>query len=179
MASMIEYLEIGKIANSHGTRGELKVIPLTDDLARYCELEWVYIGNHDINDIKGKYNIENVRITRNNVIIKLKEINDMNGAQSLKGLFIKVDREHAVKLPEDTFFVCDLIGCGVYDESSGAKLGVLNNIIKTGGNDVYEIKTLGKKDILLPALKSIVKKVQVEENKIWVLLPEGLVDDDF
>ena len=173
---MPEYLEIGKIVNTHGTRGEVKVIPLTDDPARYYELKWVYIGNHDFIE---KYNIENVRISGNTVIMKFGEANDINRAKLLKGLFVKIDREHAVKLPEDTFFICDLIGCGVYDECNGNKLGTLDNVIKTGSNDVYVIKTENKKEILVPALKSVVKKVSVKDKKIWVLLPEGLVEDDF
>ncbi|NLC68927.1 MAG: 16S rRNA processing protein RimM [Clostridiaceae bacterium] len=176
---MVEYLEIGKIVNTHGTKGELKVIPLTDAPSRYYELEWVYIGNQNINNIMGRYNVESVRIAGSNIIIKFAEINDMNSAQLLKGLFIKVDREHAVKLPEDTFFICDLIGSEVYDENSGKKLGVIGNIIKTGSNDVYEVNTEDKKVLLVPALKSVVKKVLLKEKKVWVLLPEGLVDNDF
>ncbi|NSW91074.1 MAG: 16S rRNA processing protein RimM [Firmicutes bacterium] len=173
---MHEYLEIGKIVSTHGVRGEVKVIPLTDDPKRYYKLKWVYVGNHYFIE---KYNIENIRISGNTVILKFKEANDMNKAELLKGLFVKVDRKHAVKLPEDTFFICDLIGCTVYEESDGRKLGILDDVIKTGSNDVYVIKAENGKEILIPALKSVVKKVLIKDKKMWVLLPEGLVEDGF
>ena len=173
---MQEYLEIGKIVNTHGINGEVKVIPLTDDPRRFYKLKWAFIED---NSSMKKYNIENVKISGSAVILKFKEVDDINKAKSLKGLFIKIDRRHAVKLPADTFFICDLMGCTVYDEADCQELGILVDIIATGSNDVYVVKSECKKEILVPALKSVVKKVSIKDKKIWVLLPEGLVDDDF
>lgn len=171
---MQQYLDVGKIVNSHGVRGELKVMPLTDDPKRFKKLKWVYV---DRNDFLEKFNIENVKFFKNFVIIKFIEINDMNGAEALKGLFLKVDRENAVKLPRDTYFIADLIGCEVF-EIDGNRLGILKEVIKTGSNDVYVVERENKKDILIPALKSVVTGISVEDRRITVVLPEGLTDDE-
>jgi 16S rRNA processing protein RimM len=172
---MEKYLEIGKIANTHGVKGELKVLPLTDDPERFEELEWVYIDR--VNKPE-KFNIEGVKYFKNFVILKFKDINDMTLAESMKGLYIKIDRENAIKLPKDSFFICDLIDCEVFNEK-GEKLGKLNDIIHTGSNDVYVVKNKeNNTEILIPALKSVVKSVSVENKKITVELPEGLTDNE-
>ncbi len=170
-----QYLKVGKIINTHGINGEVKIMPLTDDPRRFYELKWTFIEK--CNSME-KYDIEKVRISGNTVILKFKEVNNMNEAEALKGLFIKIDRKYAVKLPNDTFFISDILGCKVYDKTSDDELGILEDIIETGSNDVYVVKSENGKEILLPALKSVVKKVSIEDKKIWVLLPEGLIDDD-
>ena len=170
---MTQHLDIGKIANTHGIKGELKIIPLTDDPSRFEDIDWLYI---EINNSLQKYNIESVKYLKSLIVLKFKEINDMSEAEKLKGCFLKIDRKYAIKLPEDTYFICDLIGCTVIDEND-FELGILKDIIKTGSNDVYIIKTKGKKDLLIPVLKSVVKEISIENKKIIVKLPEGLLDD--
>lgn len=171
---MYEYLQVGKIVTTHGVRGEVKVLPLTDDPKRFDRLKWVYI---EINGELKKYDIERVKYHKNSVIVKIKGIDDMNAAEALKNLFLEVDRENAIKLPEDTFFICDLIGCEVYDSQRG-RLGVMKNVLSTGSNDVYVVESHDKTEILIPALKSVVTGVNLEERKITVNLPEGLLDED-
>lgn len=171
---MEDYLEIGKIANTHGVKGELKVIPLTDNPERYDVLKWVYVGGE--NNLE-KYDIENVKYTKGMVIVKFKEVNDMDSAERLKGLYLKVDRKNAVKLPKDAFFICDLIECDVY-EGNGNNLGKIKDVLKTGSNDVYLVKDENNREILIPALKSVVTEVSIENKKIVVKLPEGLVDNE-
>lgn len=169
---MEQYLEVGKITSTHGVKGEVKVVPLTDDPQRFEELKWVFL---DKGNSMEKYNIDSVKYQKNNVILKFREVKDMDTAQSLKGVMLKVDRQNAVKLPKDSFFICDLIGLQVYDET-GVLLGKLNNILKTGSNDVYIINDDKGKETLIPALKSVVKKISIEEGKIIVIPQEGLVD---
>jgi len=171
---MVEHLEVGKIVNTHGVKGEVKVIPLTDNPERFKQLEWVYI---DKNPVLERYNIGGIKFHKGFVIVKLKEINYMNEAETLKGLYMKVDRENAVKLPEDSFFICDLIGCEVFEEK-GSRLGILKDVLRTGSNDVFAVSEEGKKEILIPALKSVVKSVSIEDKKMVVALPEGLLDDE-
>ena len=108
--------------------------------------------------------------------MKFRGINNKTEAEVLKDNFIKVDRENAIKLPEDTFFICDIIGCEVLDEDTGNKLGVVYEVLQTGSNDVYVLKSDNSKEILIPALKTVVKKVSLEDQKIWVKLPLGLLD---
>ena len=168
---MYDYLQIGKIINTHGVTGEVKVIPLTDDPARFKKLKWVYIEK---NNSLEKINIKGVKFFKNTVIAKLEGIDDLEAAAKLKEHFILVDREHAVSLPEDTFFICDIIGAKVFDES-GELLGELVNVLETGSNDVYVVKSPDNKEILIPALKSVVKSVSVKDGRIDVVLPEGLL----
>ncbi len=171
---MYQYLQVGKILTTHGVRGEVKVMPLTDDPKRFDRLKWVYIERDG--DQK-RYDIERVRYHKNSVIVKFKGIDDMNAAEALKDLFLEVDRRNAVKLPKDTFFICDIIGCEVYDSMRG-RLGTVKNVLSTGSNDVYVVEAEDKKEILIPALKSVVTSVNIEERKITVILPEGLLDDE-
>ena len=117
-----EYLEVGKIVNTHGTKGEVKVIPLTNDPMRFLELKKVYIDKKNALEI---VEIEEVKFQKSTVILKLKGINDINTAETLKELFLKVDRQNAVKLPEDSFFICELIGCEVFYYKENI-IGILN-----------------------------------------------------
>jgi 16S rRNA processing protein RimM len=171
---MEDYLEIGKIANTHGVKGELKIVPLTDDPKRFDNLKWIFA---DINGVLKKFSIESVKYFKNFVILKFEGINDLNSAEALKGILIKIDRENAIKLPKNSFFICDLIFCLVYDEA-GKLLGELKDVLQTGSNDVYIVRNENNKEILIPALKSVVKKVSIKDKRIIVSLPEGLVDDE-
>ena len=167
-------LEIGKIINTHGIRGEVKVMPLTDDARRYDRLEWVYIDKVAPDT---KLFIEKLRYHKNNVIIKFKKVNTMNEAEKLKNKSLFINRELAVELPEDTYFICDLIGSEVLTVE-GQNLGKICDIISTGSNDVYIIKNDSNKEILIPAIKDVVKKVDIENSLIIVKLLEGLIDND-
>ncbi|MCX7841639.1 MAG: ribosome maturation factor RimM [Clostridia bacterium] len=171
---MVEYLEIGKIANTHGVRGDMKIIPLTDDPRRFEDLSWVFIEK---DNKLNRFDIQGVKFLKGMVLLKLKGIDDMTSAEAFRNCFLKIDRANAVKLPEDSFFICDILGSEVYDMEHGL-LGVLEDVLKTGSNDVYVVKRENKKDILIPALKAVVKEVCVKEKRILVNLPEGLVDNE-
>lgn len=169
---MTEFLQVGKIVNTHGVRGEVKVIPLTDDPRRFEDLNDVFVGTDDKKEV---LNIENIKYFKNTVIIKFKESGDMNYAEKLKDMFIYVDRKNAIKLPEGRYFICDLIGMEV-SEIDGNKLGVLVDVLETGSNDVYVVKNKDNKEILIPALKSVLKEVSVENKTMKVELLDGLLD---
>lgn len=171
---MYEYLQIGKIVNTHGVGSELKIIPLTDDPRRYDGLKWAYIEKDG--ELK-KHNINSVKYVKNFILIKFSDIDTMDEAKRHKDCFILVDRENAVKLPEDSFFICDIVGCAVVDEK-GAMLGRLTDVLQTGSNDVYVVKDESGKEILLPALKSVIRKVSPDQYRIDVVVPKGLLDDE-
>ncbi len=171
---MYDYLQIGKIVNTHGIRGEIKIIPLTDDPRRFDALEWVYI---DKDGTIGRYSLLSVKYFKGAVIIKVEGIDTPEAAAELKDCFMLVDRENAVKLPEDTFFICDILGSSVYDEK-GVLLGQLRDVLQTGSNDVYMVKNESGKEILIPALKSVVRNVSVEQKRIDVIIPKGLLEDE-
>ncbi len=176
LIKMIQYLEVGKIVNTHGVRGEVKAIPLTDDPRRFDKLKQIYISDVISENMK-KYDIESVKYHKSFVILKMKEVSDIDSAQKLKEQFIIIDRKDAVKLPKDTFFMCDLIDLEVFDEK-GDKIGTVKEILKTGSNDVYVIEDENKNEILIPALKSVVMEISLENKKITVSLPQGLIDDE-
>ena len=158
--------------NTHGIKGDLKIIPLTDDIKRYDELDWVYI---DVNSNLKKYTSESVKYHKQNVLLKLKDIDNMNEALLLKNSFVKIPRELAIKLPSNSYFICDLIGCEVVDEN-GKVLGKVTDIIETGSNDVYVVKSATNKEVLIPAIKDVIMNVDIQQKIILVKLLEGLVD---
>ena len=167
---MLEYLSIGQIVNIHGFKGEVKVYPLTDDMSRFKMLKEVYVEE---NAQLVKYEIEGLKFLSNTVAIKLKGIDTEEAANKLRNFYMKVDRKSAVKLPKGSYFICDLIDLEVFDEK-GLLLGTIRDILQTGSNDVYVIKTNGD-DLLVPALKQVVKEIDIKNRKIVVQLPEGLI----
>jgi len=171
---MTEYLQIGKIVNTHGTKGEVKVMPLTNDIRRYDKLKSLFL-NADENNNRQKLTIESVRYDKNLVFIKFTGIDDMEGGKRLKNFYLEIDKKDAVKLPKDSFFIFELINMKVFDEQHNF-LGILTDIIETGSNDCYSIKPPEGREYLIPALKSVVMKVDIANNEMTVKIPDGLFD---
>lgn len=166
-----EQFTIGKIVNTHGIKGELRIMPTTDDPKRFSKLKTVAIErNKDLTT----YDIESVRYHKNFVLLKLKGIEDMTTAEQLKGSSIKIHRKDSLPLDKDEYYILDLFGLQVYTEEE-RYLGELVDIIATGSNDVYIVKKQDStKELLLPAIKQVIKKVDIENQKITVHLLEGL-----
>lgn len=169
----MDYFNIGKIVNTHGIRGEVKVIPLTDDPKRFELLEYVYIDN---NKSLEKYTIKNIKYFKNMVIIKFEELQDMTSAEKLKQSIVKIPRELAIPLEDDEYYVQDLIDIKVSTDDC-EYLGTIKDIIFTGSNDVYVIETEDKKEILIPALKQCIKQIDMNSKTMIVSLLEGLIDE--
>ena len=133
---MQKYFEVGQIVNTFGIKGFVKVKPFTDDVERFEELKKVYICKKDkLEEVE----IEEVKYHKDMVLLKIKGIEDMNEAERLKGLYLKIDRKDAKKLPEGTYFIADLIGLDVYSDENKF-LGKLEDIFNSGANDVYVVK---------------------------------------
>lgn len=154
----MEYFNIGEIINTHGVRGELKIMPLTDDINRFKQLKYVLIDN-----IERK--VVSVKFQKDKVIIKVDGIDSMNEAMKYRGKYLKIHRKDAVPLEKDTYFISDLEKCDVFD-TNGNKLGKVYEVIKTGSNDVYWVK--GEKEVLIPALKDIVENIDINNFKITI-----------
>ncbi|HWR62284.1 MAG TPA: ribosome maturation factor RimM [Clostridia bacterium] len=167
---MLEYLSIGQVINIHGFKGEVKVYPLTDDVNRFRKLKEVFVEK---NNQLIEYVVEGIKFQGNVLVMKLKGIDTEEEANKLRNCYIKVDRKSAVKLPKDTYFICDLIDLKVYDEE-GLLLGTVRDVLQTGSNDVYVVQTAGK-DLLIPALKEVVREIDIRNGKLVVKLPEGLM----
>jgi len=134
---MQERLKIGQIVNTFGLNGFVKVVPYTDDLTRFELLESVYLV--DKKHYK-KYDIEEVKYHKNFVLLKFKNIFDINQAQDLKNLYLEIDRKDAVKLPENTYFIVDLLGLEVFNMETNELLGKVEDVFSTKSNDVYVVK---------------------------------------
>jgi len=168
---MEDYLEIGQIVNSYGIKGFFKVVPFTDDLTRFEDLETVFI---EYKNKLEEFTIEEVKYHKNLVLLKVKGIDKIEDTEKYKNCYLKINRENAVKLPDNTYFIIDLIGIEVFDEDE-KNLGKIIDVFPTGSNDVYVVKDELGKQILLPAIKSVIKDVDIKNKKMIVHLIEGLV----
>ncbi len=168
---MQEYLEIGQIVNTFGVKGMVKVNPFTDDITRFDKLKKVYICKKASME---EVEIEEVKYHKNMVLLKIKGINDMNQAEKCKGLYLKIHRKDAIKLPKDTYFIADLLGLEVYTDE-GVLLGKVDDIYNTGSNDIYVVKDDLGKQILLPGTKEVLKEISLEKEKIVVHLIKSLI----
>lgn len=166
---MEDYLMVGVIANTHGVRGEVKVYPTTDDVNRFKKLKEIYMG-----DEKAPLHIQSVKFQKNMVILGFKEYTSLNEVEDLRNKELFVDRAHAVKLQKDEYFISDLIGIEVVTDE-GKTLGEVQDVLQTGANDVYVVKTTDGKEVLLPAIKECVLNVDMNERVMSVHIMEGLL----
>ncbi|MCI5892374.1 MAG: ribosome maturation factor RimM [Clostridiales bacterium] len=162
-------IEIGKIVNTHGIRGEVKVQPWCDDPYIFDELEYLIIDGREYEVIKN-------RLHKNCQIIQLDGITSMNDAELMRNKIVKVERD-ALELPEGRYFVTDIEGLTVREEN-GRVLGVVDEVIKTGSNDVYSLKdTFNHKPILIPVIDGVIIETNIDEGYITVRLMKGLIDE--
>ena len=172
MENMEQFLRVDVISSTHGIRGEVKVYPTTDDPERFLELDEVILDTgreHKILEIEG------VKFFKNQVILKFKGYDNINDIEKYLKKDLLVDREHAVELGENENFIADLIDMEVVTDE-GKVLGTLTDVIETGANDVYAVKTPEGKEILLPAIRDCILDVDVDEKRMTVHVMEGLLD---
>ena len=164
----MEIIEVGQIVNTHGIRGEVKLNPWTDDLYELLDLEVFYDKNAE------PLKVESSKVHKNVVIIKFSGINTMNDAEKMKGKTLYTEK---TPLPEGRYYIKDLIGLLAYENDE--LLGELTDVFNTGANDIYEIKTPEGKRIYLPVIDGVIGEVDLENKKIFVTVPLGLLDDDY
>lgn len=167
---MKPYLELGQIVNVKGLKGEIKVNPFTENINRFETLNKILIKLK--NEIK-EYEIEKVSYHKNQVILKLKGIDTIEAAETLRNYYILINRKDLEPLEEGKYYIADLIGLDVYTEE-GKVLGKVDDIYNTGSNDIYVVKDELGKQKLLPGIPEVIKKVDLENSKIIVNLIEGL-----
>lgn len=167
---MEQFLQVGVISSTHGVRGEVKVFPTTDDPRRFLDLKKVML---DTGTERISLEISSVRFFKKLVIVKFKGIDNINEIERYKGKGLLVSRKDAVELEEDEYFIADLVGMEVVTEDG--ERGVLKDVLTTGANEVYviEFETLG--EVLVPAIRQCILDVDVENARMKVYLPEGLV----
>lgn len=169
---MEKYLRVGVIANTHGVRGEVKVYPTTEDIKRFDYLKEAVI---DTGKEKINVNVTGVKYFKNMVILKFEQYDNMDQVIPLKGMDLLVTRENAIPLAEGEHYIVDMIGCKIITDE-GNTLGELTDVMQTGANDVYVVKTTDEKEVLLPAIKECVLEKDIENKVIKVHIMKGLLD---
>ena len=157
---MSDRIVIGKILKPQGIRGEVKVLPITSDPERFRELKYVCVGDSDEHT-----RVLSVRLSGAEVFLFLERIIDRTAAEALRGQYLSVEREDAVK-DEDSYFICDLEGC-IVTLDDGTDLGVLTEVLQQSGTDVYWVKKPGRsKGVLFPALYDLFVSIDTESKSI-------------
>ena len=168
---MEQLLQVGVISSTHGVRGEVKVFPTTDDVKRFKKLKKVIL---DTGREHMPLEVESVKFFKQFAILKFKGIDNINDIEKYKGKSLLVDRENAVKLRKDEYFIADMIGLQVFTED-GELFGSLKDVMETGANDVYVIDSQKHGEVLVPAIKQCILDVDIENQKMTIHLMEGLV----
>lgn len=164
------YLECGKIVNTHGVRGTLKLECWCDTPQDLASLKKVFFKKGAGFECK---KVKKASVFKQFVLMDLEGVNDINMAEALKGTVVFADRDD-ISIDEDAFFIADLIGLEVIDIASGGTIGTLSDVINLGASDLYEIDTAsGKK--LIPAVPEFIKEIDLEKG-IFVSLIEGMLD---
>jgi len=168
---MEQLLQVGVISSTHGVRGEVKVYPTTDDVRRFKKLKSVIL---DTGRGYLTLEIESVKFFKQFVILKFKDIDNINDIEKYKGKSLLVDRANAVRLRKNEYFIADMIGLKVFTED-GEEFGTMKDVLETGANDVYIIDSLKHGEVLIPAIKQCILNVNIEEGTMTVHLLEGLI----
>ena len=164
----MEKIKIGRIVNAVALRGEVKVYNYSGYKERYEELDRIIVENTE-------YEIEKVRYQQEMVILKLAGVDNRNDAEAMKNKDVFITEEDLDELPDDTFYIRDLIGLQAVDDSG--RIGVVKDVLQPSAQDVYVIKTDSGRDILVPAVKEFVKEVNLEEGFIRLSLIEGMIEE--
>lgn len=169
---MEKQLQAGVITSTHGIRGEVKVFPTTDDAQYFRELKKVYL---DTGKEQIPLEIEHVKFFKQFAILKFKGINNINDIEKYKGKSLMIDREDASPLGEDEYYIGDMIGMDVYTDDPAEHFGVLRDVLETGANDVYIIDSNRHGEVLVPAIRQCILRVDTEKNEMHIHLMEGLL----
>ena len=168
----MDFLEVGKIINTHGLRGEVKIVTWTDSPEVFEELKFCIAK---MRGVETRLDIKNIKYQKNNIIVAFSQLTSIEEAEKLKNATLLVPRKELGELPEGVYYIADLIGCEVFDGSG--KIGDLVDVFGTGSNDVYDIKREGKKNLLVPIIDVVLQSVDIENKKILIEIPKGLEDE--
>ncbi len=162
---------IGQIVNVHGIKGEVKVYPYTDDVDNLSRnLKKIYL------DEKLKESFKtSCRVQKGMLLVKISGVDTVEKAEELRNKYIYISEDALGTLEEDSYYVKDLIGLEVIDIKNNELVGTLDYVFNTGANDVYEVTTTNNTKIYLPAIKQVIKKVDIKARKIYVEIMEGLI----
>lgn len=165
------YLEAGEIVGTHGVRGEVRVYPECDSPEVLAGLKKLYFDG-GVRAVRIK-----ARAHKNVAIIKLDGIDTVEAAAALRGQMLYLDRND-LKLERGRYFICDLIGASVVDDDTDEVYGECTDVSHTGSNDVYHMRMTDGREVLIPAIPSVIRKVDVDRGVIRIFPMLGLFDDE-
>ena len=164
----MEKIKIGKIVNTVGLKGEVKVYNYSDSIEIYETIESIYV--------EGRLTvIENVRAQKNMVILKLEGADDRNAAEALRGKELYITEDDLPELPEGQYYVRDLIGMSVTEED-GNLLWHVTDVLQNTAQDIFEVESENGKKLLIPKVDQFVLDIDAEKREITVRLIEGMLD---
>ena len=164
----MEKIKIGKIVNTVGLKGEVKVYNYSDSIEIYETIESIYVEDR-------LTVIENVRAQKNMVILKLEGADDRNDAEALIGKELYITEDDLPELPEGQYYVRDLIGMSVTEED-GNLLGHVTDVLQNTAQDIFEVESENGKKLLIPKVDQFVLDIDAEKREITVRLIEGMLD---
>ena len=159
------FLEAGEIVNTHGVRGEVKILPWGDGPEFLCGFDTVYLDGKPVR-------LLGARPPKTMVLAALEGVDSVEAAMRLKGKVLSIDRT-GVKLPEGRHFLADLMGLTVLDAATGAELGMIQDILTPPSHEVYVVRG-GGKEYMIPAVDAFVKEIDVDAGCVRVTLIEGM-----
>lgn len=165
---------IGKVIGTHSNQGLVKIIPLTDFPDRFLTMNTLVLER------EGKFKelkVEKAKWHQKNILVKFAGIGNMTEAEDLKGYIVKIGRDELTELPDNSYYIFDIIGLRVYDDS-GSMLGKVEDVLQTGSNDVYVVGRSEKKPLLIPALKQVVRDIDIANSKMTVSLIKEFISID-
>lgn len=165
------HIAVGKITQAHGMAGWLKVMPYSGIPQRFELLRTIYVDTDY--GLQG-YIVEDVNVQRKDVLLKLRNVDSRDDAQKIGRHDLLVPAEQAIELPENSYFVHDLIGIKVQTKA-GEEIGHITEVLSNSGNDIYVVKN-DQQEVLIPAVEAFVKHVDIEQGRIVVDLIDGMLD---
>ncbi len=168
-----QFLEVGKIVSTHGLKGDVKVDPWCDSGEFLCEFDELYL------DLNGETKIQvlSAKVHKNIVIMRIKGIDSIEKAESLRGKVLFMNRDD-VELPAGEYFIQDILGLNVIDVDNSICYGRVTDVLKTGANDVYQITNDNGKDFLIPVIEDVICEMDIDNNLMKIRPLKGIFDDE-
>lgn len=172
MASEEKYLECGKIINTHGVKGSLKIESWCDSVDVFCSIPCIYVKKRDE---LIKYNVVSASEHKKCALVKLEGVDDMDAALLLKNKVVYADRD-SIPIDEDAAFIIDMIGLDVFKSGTDEKLGVLEDVFESVASDIYVVKTPDGREVLIPGVDEFIDEIDVKRG-IWVSPIPGMFEE--
>lgn len=171
-----ERVTVGRIVGAHGIKGVLRVHPLTDYPERFLDMETLYVQRRGKPDRELEITDISTHEGKGLFLVTVAGINDRDAAESLSGALITVAPDELVELPEGEYWIDSLIGMDVINLDDGVSLGEVEDVLRTGASDLYQVRTPDGKLKLIPAIADVVREIDTDSGLMKVVLPEGLWD---